>query len=140
MHESSIIDVDLNNYRNEPTMHIRFRGSTGPHRQCHLAFLQDLVSFRLQKVMRWVAFPIPRLMIRKGMESQQVLIFLDLRFDYDVGDLLVLIASATVDETTMTMTTIKPTMRKMRVMRNWNKRTIDAWKFDCICLTQQLPK
>jgi hypothetical protein len=51
--------------------------------------------------------------------------------DYDVGDRLVLIASATVDETTMTMTTIKPTMRKMLVMRNWNKRTNDAWKFNC---------
>jgi hypothetical protein len=49
--------------------------------------------------------------------------------DYDLGDRLVLIASATVDETTMT--TITPTMRKMRVMRNWNKGTIDAWKFDC---------
>jgi hypothetical protein len=43
--------------------------------------------------------------------------------DYDLGDRLVLIASATVDETTMTMT--------MLVMRNWNKGTNDAWKFDC---------
>jgi hypothetical protein len=45
--------------------------------------------------------------------------------DYDLGDRLVLIASATVDETTMTMTTITPTMRKMRVMRNWNKRCME---------------